>query len=252
MGAQTPWGRCMAAGVSMRAAGRPSANARDPVAKAGGALPWLCLATAILLAGCGSNMRAALQTAQQAWDGGQASLQPAGALQPGLDYLRVHIGRQSGLMVRADDEPGVPGPVGRWFSADGAVLRLLEGRLVGLTDGSRSWQLSRPLEPVDWRAVAQGLERQQTWVIDQQPGYRFGQRSERSLRLALAGPATHAMVAAGPGLRWFREADSRDARFSTWYAVDLASQPARVVYAQTCLEVDWCLSWQPWPAQGRR
>lgn len=203
----------------------------------------------LALGGCGANMTAALATASKTWDGGRSVAGPNAAVNPAFDYLRVETDRQVGLMARAGEEPSVHGRTEPWFSADGAVLRLSQGRIVGLTDGARSWQLSRALEPVDWREIAAGQSQAQTWVVDEQPGYRLGRRFDRVIDLSLAGPPGVRLPSPSRGVRWFRESDPLGASMPAWYAVDLTQRPARVVYAQACLTPKWCLNWQPWPAR---
>jgi hypothetical protein len=224
--------------------GRSLARALGALATGGGLV--------LLLGGCGANMTAALATASKTWDGGRSVAGPNAVVNPAFDYLRVETGRQVGLMARAGDEPSVHGRIEPWFSADGAVLRLSQGRIVGLADGSRSWQLSRALEPVDWRQVAAGQPQTQTWVVDEQPGYRMGRRFDRVIELSLAGPPGRDTLSLTRGVRWFREFDTRAASLPAWYAVDLQQQPPRVVYAQSCLGPQWCLNWQPWSGRDAR
>lgn len=61
-------------------------------------------------------------------------------------------------------------------------------------------------------------------------------------------------------IRWVQERIRPLARDSSnsgldslpaYYALDVSSQPARVVYGRQCLVKDYCLSWQAWPSSKR-
>lgn len=234
-----------------RIAPRPVAagHARHPTRAA--AIVGL-LALAGVLAGCGANMRAAVGTARMALDGGAAHVQALTALDARHDYLRVQVGRQVGLMVRADTGAWPGDRTTYWYSADGALLRLVDGRLVGLADGSRSWRAAQDLEAIDWAGVARKGPIEFRRTVDQQPGYRVGQLQRRRLGVAAGGPAGHTLQHTAARLQWFTERDALDEHSSVaWYAVDLEAVPPRVVYGQACLAADWCISWQPWPPTGR-
>lgn len=207
-------------------------------------------ASLLALAGCGANMRAAIVTAHQAMGGGTAEGSDPARLDPRFDYLRVHVGRQSGWMVRADDGSPSPGAPTRWYSADGALLRLLDGRLAGMTDGSRSWRAAGLPTVVDWGALARGGALDYRRTLDLQPGYRLGIVQQRRLQAA-PGPAPGHRLSTPPQVvvQWFVEKDAGGAdNGAMWYAIDMAAQPPRVLYGQACLEPDWCLSWQTWRA----
>jgi len=229
-------------------------GARRPAqaSRARGLPAAVLLAAALSLAGCGANMRAAVGTARTALDGGASRLDAGGPLDPRHEYLRVQIGRQVGLMVRADPAGVRTDRTSYWYSADGALLRLVDGRIVGLADASRSWRITQGVDRIDWAAVAAQGTFEFRRTVDQQPGYRIGQPQQRRLRPAAAAPAGHALQATVAQLQWFVEDDARTGdSLPAWYAVDLAAIPPRVVYGQACLSADWCVNWQPWPPRGR-
>jgi hypothetical protein len=247
----TPSGSARAASRVRRPAGRGPAAGPTLLSSPTRSLAWSVLAAALLLlAGCGANMRAAIVTARQAMDGGATQAGSPAGLDPRFDYLRVHVGRQAGWMVRADDGPSPRGPLTHWYSADGALLRLLDGRLAGMTDGSRSWRATGLPVAVDWTALSRGgaLEYRQT--VDLQPGYRLGLVRQRRLQAsAEAAPGHRLQAPPQVVVQWFVEKDAGGAdNGAMWYAIDMAAQPPRVLYGQACLEPDWCLSWQTWRA----
>jgi hypothetical protein len=212
--------------------------------------PWL-------LSGCSTTARAGLDTIAQALRGANPDVERL-ELNPQLTYLRVQIGRQVGLMVRADEPSIAPAELSdrsRWYSADGVVLRFAQGRIVAMHDRERSWAWVDSPQPVDWRRAAAGEVQRWREVSDQQPGYRLGRLRERELQVVRAVPPGDVLEASRhltAPVTWFEERNVSGDPQTTWYAVDLSAPTARVVYGQTCLQEDWCLNWQVWPPQAPR
>lgn len=204
------------------------------------------LAGALALAGCGPTMHAGLRTLEQAWSGVPTGVDTL-PLDPALTYLRVQLGRQTGLMVLADQAASPRGTVHTWVSADGAVLRLVDGRLDGYADLRQSWSLAAAGLPPAWTPLADPGGSRFAEVLDVQPGYRLGQQRLRERVAADRAPAGHQWRGDPDAVRWFVERNAQDASEPRWYAVDLQSTPARVVYGQACLNAEVCLSWQAWP-----
>lgn len=212
---------------------------------------WVCAMPSTLLGGCSTTMQAGVQTIAQALGAGDGDVEQQ-PLNPQLKYLRVQIGRQAGLMVNAGDIASAHGPQARWYSADGVVLRLAQGRIAAVNDGARAWRLVDGPAPLDWQRIAAGQPQRWREVSDQQPGYRFGITRERELRVLAQTPPIEVLEASRhvtAGVTWFEERSPRGDPQPAWYAVDLSAQPARVVFGQTCLQADWCLNWQAWPPQ---
>ena len=191
-------------------------------------------------------MHAGLRTLDQAWNGVPAGVDTL-PLNPALTYLRVQLGRQTGLMVLADQAASPRGTVHTWVSADGAVLRLVDGRLDGFADLRQSWSLVTAGLPPPWDTLPDTAGSPFAEVLDVQPGYRLGQQRLRERVAADQAPPVHQWRGEPGAVRWFVERSVNDASEPRWYAVDLQSKPARVVYGQACLDPDVCLSWQTWP-----
>jgi hypothetical protein len=209
-------------------------------------LALAALAALATLAGCGSTLMAGVNTVTQAWRGGSDAVDALPSLNPQYRYLRVHVGNRVGLMVQGGADSTDPSTPTLWFSADGAVLRLQAGRLVGLNDGARSFSWLQPGPAPDWPALlAQGLPHRFQQTLDLQPGYRLGQPRQRAVK-ASAAPSQHQALKLADRVQWFEERTEGEPQSSAWYAVDLQQTPPRVVYGQTCLEPRWCVSWQPW------
>jgi hypothetical protein len=211
---------------------------------------FLCTAAVspLLLTACSTTAWSGLETLAQAFWGDSADIEHQ-PLDPKLTYLRVQVGQQVGLMVQANDIAAAQADHSRWYSVDGVVLRLMQGRIQAVNEGGRSWTAVEP-NRVDWRAVASGQVQRWREVSDQRPGYRFGLARDRELRVARATPPAHVLEASRhvtAPVTWFEERNAQGQPQSAWYAVDVAQQPARVIYGQTCLQAQWCVNWQVWP-----
>lgn len=235
----------------------PPQGRRIGAARARGLAAAWAVSLAVASAGCGHTLRGGLATLDHAFRGESAALdaqvRDLNALDPALRYLRVQAGRRTGLMVLGGAALTRHGPTETWYSADGAVLRLAAGRLVGYADLQRAWSVvpaAAPTAPVDWLAAASGAAPSpRFWQeTDTQPGYRLARRAPRE-RLALDAPPAESQVQGlAPGVRWFVERDAIGGGAPVWYAVDVSTPPGRVVHGQACIDAGLCLSWQPWPA----
>lgn len=216
----------------------------------------------VLLAGCSQSMRAGMRTLSASWQPQPVLDVPKVELNPQLRYLRVQIdsarGPQVALMVEGDQDVGPGGDLTSvWYGADGTVLRLREGRLVGFADARQAWRVIDEEAPGRWPGVSpSGDERAAsalayTQVIDMQPGHQFGLPRRRELVATDAPPADHTVQGATGALRWVMDRPmSQDPAGNDapgWYALDDRSQPAQVLYGQRCLDNRICLRWQHWP-----
>lgn len=214
-------------------------------------MPWLLLTLALLLQGCQSlsdspaldTLRAALFPASDVGSAG---------LVPNLPYLRVVSGQRVAYVALGYVDPHPRGGIEVWYSANREVLRLQNGRLVGLTGTFTEWQrvLLPPLpswaellqskQPLEWRR-----ER------DVMPGHRFGVQDQLLLR-PTAAPSRSNLAQLDPAqLVWFEELlldpHPEDQLPPARYAVDAAT--GQVVYGEQCASTSLCLTWQRW---GRR
>lgn len=208
-----------------------------------------CLGAWTVLTGCSQSTLAGWQTVAQAWRAPAAPDLAEVPLDPVLRYLRVRVGSKVGLMVQAG------GPEGPWYGADGVVLRLRDGRLVGFADERRSWTEVRH---AGWPApdAPAGLQpRRGHLVADLQPGHRYGLRQTHVWVDLPDAPPGHDWQGDTGGLRWrMARPDGPDGQdvAATWYAIDTRRQPAEVVYGRQCLDLDpaaspTCITWQRWP-----
>jgi hypothetical protein len=215
---------------------------------------FLALAAAVLLGACTPGMTAAVASLRQIMPGGATA--DADKLDPGFAYLRVTRGRHVGLLWRGSVERAPEGPVEVYYSGTGEVLRLRDGRLVGLLGLATEWRQVVDRAP-PWSAVlaahepiAFGRNR------DVMPGYRSGVRDELVLR-RISPPDQSALRALDArSLTWFEErVRSRgftlpgvpsDTLPAARYALDVSGPRPAVVYAEQCVASDLCFTWQRW------
>jgi hypothetical protein len=211
-----------------------------------------CFGAVGMLTACSQSTLAGWQTVAQAWRAPAAPDLAEVPLHPALRYLRVRVGSKVGLMVQAG---GVDGP---WYGADGVVLRLREGRLVGFADARRSWTEVRHSGWPDLQAPTPDDQppRQGHLVADLQPGHRYGLRQSHAWAHLPDAPPGHDWLGDTTGLRWMvaRPDEPGATATATWHAIDMQRQPAAVVYGRQCLHLDpdpttdpTCITWQRWP-----
>lgn len=170
-----------------------------------------------------------------------------GGLNPAYRYLRVQIGERVLFMAQGYLDPSPAGPVEVYYSADHNVLRILDGRLVGVTMKSGIDWLNVTFTGLPaWNAL--GDEARFERARDEGPGYRYGIVEKMRIRRIAAPNDSKLVAVAAPALTWYEETvqgGSQPAR----YAVSDALH--RVVYAEQCLSDEFCLSWQDWPYSSK-
>lgn len=171
-------------------------------------------------------------------------------------YLRVTIGKRVNFLALGMVEPHPAGGIEVWYSANGEILRLQNGRLLSITGTFDEWRGSKVESPLPtWRELV-ALPQPLTWrrSRDLMPGYRFGVRD--TLKVSRIQPPSNSVLQTlDPGkLTWFEEViiNSSDAVERTIpptrYAVDLNSGNGLVVYAEQCISREMCIAWQRWRA----
>lgn len=209
----------------------------------------LTAAAAAVLAACTPGMTAAVSSVKAVVQGGGGA--EAAKLDPNFAYLLVTRGRYSALFWRGLVEKTAQGPVEVYYSGDGEVLRLRDGRIVGVSGVPTEWTRVDDGAP-GWSAVAKSPGPVAfVRVRDVMPGYRSGVRDELTLA-RIAPPAKSALRVVDPQtLTWFEEhmsarAARHDALPPVRYALDLAGGEPAVIYSEQCLAPDFCFTWQRW------
>jgi hypothetical protein len=165
------------------------------------------------------------------------------ALKSELKYLWMQEHDREALLVWVGTERTAQGNVSVWVSADGVIIRLLEGRLVGISEPLRSWHLIRE-KPLELGQNSDVFPKAMIQTSDQQPGFRIGVERHVSQVLRTSAPASVTWYAGTPDVRWFAEIDTRSGLQTAYFAV---TSEDRAIAGQRCIESDWCVRWQSWP-----
>jgi hypothetical protein len=212
-------------------------------------LALLFVAVIALLTGCtsGSFM---LEIAKAAWHGTTSASGVnvlATPLNPSYRYLNVELaGQAPALLVLGYLDLHPLGDIEVWYSSEGEVLRLQNGRVVGSTGLSVDWlRVSYPTAPPSWDAVpADGAT--YTRVRDETPGSRYAIKEQVSLK-----PTTQPAVApASPVHMWFSETYSNllgNTLPGSLFGLSSCGGHKAIVYSRQCLSAGLCLTLQAWP-----
>lgn len=184
-------------------------------------------------------------TVAQAFSGGPVV--DKAPLNPALRYLRVSVQGRSALLVLGFEEPLAAGPIQTWYSSEGEVLRLQNGRIVGTAGMSVDWrQVQHTPFPV-WAEIGntEGVSFER--LRDEMPGYRYG--IVESLRIRAIAPPSNAQLVGLPpeALQWYEERVVGHRQATGRYGVRVQDGLMTVVYGEQCLAADFCLAWQTWP-----
>ena len=170
-------------------------------------------------------------------------------LNPKLRYLRLTVQGRVILLVLGYKEPHALGPIETWYSAEGEVLRMQNGRILSTTGLEVDWRAVRHKEQPSWAYLLEHNSLQFKREIDEMPGYRFG--IEQRLSLYQIPTPNNALLKGLPpsDLRWFEEKvlDQNYGLPSARYGLQMEDGQPTVVYADQCLSKDFCFTWQIWP-----
>lgn len=211
----------------------------------------LCRAGIFVLAvsSAGCAVEPATQALMDAYklNSGGAGTQ-AGGLNPRFSYLRVQVGEREVFLALGYVDQLADGPVQVWYSSDGDVLRLRDGRVVGvITKYGPDWLGVSFARLPRWGTFGERAEFER--VRDARPGYRYGIREKMLIRRISPPDNSQLRLISPSSLSWFEEvvqgaSDMPAAR----YAV---GADGLVVYAEQCLTDEYCFSWQSWPSSGK-
>ena len=178
--------------------------------------------------------------------------QATAKLNPNLKYLRVMVDGREIFMALGYVDGTPDGPVQVWYSARGDVLRLRDGRVVGATlKTDTSWLDVTFSHLPRWEAIAGPVAFERS--RDVSPGYRYGIREKMLIRPVAIPDDTLLKCVPPSSLVWFEEVVQGDTSAPpARYAVEFGPGGMhQVVYAEQCLSVEFCFSWQDWPSPGK-
>ena len=172
-------------------------------------------------------------------------------LNPNLRYLRVTVGTDRVvLMVLGYLEPTPQGPIETWYSSEGEVLKLQNGRVLSTAGMAVDWRATQYTGLLPWPDMVQRMISEFGRQTDQMPGYKFGKQETVSIAVVPAPTNANLVGMAPSNLRWYEETvrGTYHGLPSARYALRLSTSGPEVVYGQQCFSNDFCISWQPWPA----
>lgn len=216
------------------------------------------------LAGCAQWQSAAWDTTRYFVRSDTAAAIDQAVLRPDVRYLRVTTNGTPALLALGDIDRDAAGrPVEVWYSASSEVLRLQNGRLVGVAG-----------MPVEWRDVRlpaslpawQDIKAPVTFMRerDEMPGYRIGIREQITVRPIAPPSGTGLLRPEAASLQWYEETTSASPDLPaplakewrplppTRFAVRKTATPSQYepVYGEQCLVDSICLQWQTWPPRS--
>ncbi len=204
----------------------------------------LAVLASLVLAGCSSGLKAGLMTLKDEVMPSRSNVRQT-ALQPNYRYLLVETDGQEALMVWIGNEPHRLGQASIWVSADGVIIRTVKGKLVGVSEPRRHWQLiseSIVPSPPETSSITRLIQ-----SSDAQPGYRMGMERTVDQKVLPASAQAMSWLDRSLGLRWLEEVDSKTGERLALYGLSTDDQ---TIAGQRCVSAQWCLRWQAWPAKA--
>jgi len=207
---------------------------------------FYCLGLALISA-CGHTP--VTRTLVDAFDSGQNIDQLP--LNPQLDYLRVSLNGQVALMVLGYREHTQQGPVDTWYSSQGEVLKLQNGRILSTVGLALDWRDVRYQNLPTWLEASTNTQRVFFRVRDQMPGYRFGITEQIAINPITAPKDAKLAGVSAVQLRWLEEkvVSSPNGLASARFGLHTHAGVTQVIYGEQCLTESICIAWQKWPVR---
>lgn len=171
-------------------------------------------------------------------------------LNPNLRYLRLTVRGRVVLMVLGYVDAAPEGAIETWYSNQGEVLRLQNGRILSTAGLETDWRAVRNDALPAWQDMLGRTSAQYRRERDEMPGYRFGITETVSLYTVRTPFNARLVGVPAQNLRWYEETvlEPRNSLPSARFALLAREGEARVVYGEQCLSANLCIAWQPWPA----
>ena len=187
-------------------------------------------------------------------------------LNPNYRYLRVTSnGGRLALLALGYVDSTPDGPVEVWYSGERETLRLQNGRVISASGMPTEWRGVVLSSVPAWSDIGERTApRSWTRIRDVMPGYRMNVRDSLTLQPIHPPRDTELKDIDASRLRWFEErVDAGSGSALAWlgggflpknalpparYGVSFESGRVSVIYAEQCLDWDFCFAWQSWPA----
>jgi hypothetical protein len=191
-------------------------------------------------------------------------------------YLRVNISGLDALMVRGYIDKDSNGSIDIWYSSDGSVLRIQNGRYLGSVGFDKNWRNVLLQNPPNLVKVISEFKRENAspqirslseFYPTEQYFYTrsFTKLPENvtytgdkvSLSLSKQAPTSIPKVMMSylqnKEINWVsekKEGDTNQKNINStiaWYGFEKANAGFREVIVYQCLDTDFCITWMPWP-----
>ncbi len=193
------------------------------------------------------------QTLVEAFGKGKGSNIDTFKLNPNLKYLRVTVRDRSVLMVLGYLDNTPQGNIETWYSSEGEVLRLLNGRVLSTNGLELNWRNVKYESLPTWSVLSGSNSNfssfQFTRSLDQMPAYKFG-ISEVVNLYGVSSPSNSNLIGIPANqLKWFEEKVKGTSHGlpSARYGLRTKGGQTVVVYGEQCFSNELCFSWQTWP-----
>ena len=174
-------------------------------------------------------------------------------LNPNLKYLRVTVRDRAVLMVLGYLENTPQGKLETWYSSEGEVLKLLNGRVLSTNGLELDWRNVSYSSLPQWSELnslnpnTTPIEFKRTH--DQMPAYKFGISEEVQIYGVNAPNNSNLVGMPANQLKWVEEKVKGTSHGlpSARYGLGAKDGKTVVVYGEQCFSSDLCFSWQTWP-----
>jgi hypothetical protein len=228
----------------------------------------------VFLHGCSSQSDAAWKTMQMGFRDEAAQIEKS-PLKNNLTYLRVNIHGLDVLLVKGYVDSDSRGRVDVWYSSDGSVMRIQQGRYLGSIGFDQNWQeVSRNDAPsldllltaemtlsgknpnVPLKTVKKYFSTQSYVAM---PSYLV-MRDERISAVISSTPpdsipSSFKKYLQNKDLIWVSETPQPNDIFKkkgtsfAWYGFVKNNRGFEQVIGQQCLSKEFCITWTPWPVK---
>jgi hypothetical protein len=138
-----------------------------------------------------------------------------------------------------------------WYSVDGEVLKLQNGRLVSTAGFALDWRDVRYQNLPTWSEASADTQRVFVRTRDQMPKYRFG-ITEQIAIYPIAAPKDAKLAGiSATQLHWVEEKVLAvpHGLASARFGLHTHAGVTQVIYGEQCLTKSMCIAWQKWPAR---
>lgn len=229
-----------------------------------------------ILQGCTTASDAAFLTFRSSFQN-TSSIINQSTLNSQFRYLRVNVAGLDALMVKGYIDRDSNGNIEVWYSSDGSVLRLQQGRYLGSVGFDTNWQnvtmrnapkLEKMIADFDRPNPSPKLTTVNSFYPTEQ--YFF---SRNHTQMPLHKTTLDEMISASvsrntpksipksllpylqnKSLIWIAEQQSQLDHFRSsnglaWYGFQKVNNQYLQMIGQQCLDDNFCITWMPWPVQ---